>query len=51
MVDMREVLNALLYMVMVGGAWRMLPHDFPKWQTVYDYFRLQLMMLVSNSKC
>jgi putative transposase len=36
---MREVLNALLYMVVAGGAWRMMPHDFPKWQTVYDYFR------------
>jgi transposase len=23
---------------MAGCAWRMLPHDFPKWQTVYDYF-------------
>jgi transposase len=38
-VNMREVLNALLYMVVAGGAWRMMPHDFPKWQTVYDYFR------------
>jgi transposase len=26
-------------MVVAGGAWRMMPHDFPKWQTVYDYFR------------
>lgn len=22
-----------------GGSWRMLPHDFPPWSTVYDYFR------------
>lgn len=35
-IDIREVVNALMYMVMAGGAWRMLPHDFPKWQTVYD---------------
>ncbi len=26
-------------MVRCGGAWRLLPHDFPAWQTVYDYFR------------
>lgn len=38
-IDMREVVNALMYMVVSGCAWRMLPHDFPKWQTVYDYFR------------
>jgi hypothetical protein len=35
---MREVVNALMYMVMAGCAWRMLPHDFSQWQTVYDYF-------------
>ncbi len=23
-----------------GGIWRLLPHDFPPWQTVYHYFRL-----------
>jgi transposase len=38
-IEMREVVNALMYMVMAGCAWRMLPNDFPKWQTVYDYFR------------
>lgn len=36
--DMREVLNAIFYIVRNGGAWRMLPHDFPVWQTVYGYF-------------
>lgn len=38
-VDMREILNAILYVVRSGCAWRMLPKDFPVWSTVYDYFR------------
>lgn len=37
--DLRQVVNALLYILMGGIAWRLLPHDFPKWQTVYHYFR------------
>src|SRR6185369_1463078 len=37
--DMREVVNAVLYVLRSGCAWRMLPHDLPKWQTVYTYFR------------
>src|SRR5258706_15318693 len=36
--DMREVLNAILYVNKSGGQWRMLPHAFPKWQTVYYYY-------------
>jgi putative transposase len=35
----REVVNAILYMLRGGQAWRLLPHDFPPWQTVYHYFR------------
>lgn len=37
--DMRAVLNAIFYVVRGGVAWRMLPKDFPKWQSVYHYFR------------
>ena len=37
--DLREVLNALRYMARTGGGWRMLPNDFPPWQTVYWWFR------------
>jgi len=37
--DMREVLNAIFYLLRAGCAWRMLPHDFPNWNTVYTYFR------------
>ena len=36
----REVVNAVLYLVRSGCAWRLLPHDFPHWKTVYTYFRL-----------
>jgi putative transposase len=35
----REIINAILYVLRSGCPWRLLPHDFPKWQTVYDYFR------------
>ena len=38
-VNMREVLNAIGYVVRSGCAWRMLPHDLPRWRTVYGYFR------------
>lgn len=38
-VDLREVINALLYLLRAGCAWRLLPHEFPCWQTVYYYFR------------
>lgn len=34
-----EIMNAVLYIVRAGCAWRLLPHDFPPWQTVYYYFR------------
>ncbi|MCA1678524.1 MAG: IS5 family transposase, partial [Actinobacteria bacterium] len=37
--EKREIVNAILYQVRTGGAWRMLPKDLPPWQTVYGYFR------------
>lgn len=36
--DLREVMNALLYMASSGGAWRLLPKDFPPFSTVQKYF-------------
>ena len=36
---MREILNAIFYVLRSGCAWRMLPHDFAAWQTVYYHFR------------
>ena len=38
--DRRELVNAMLYWLRAGCAWRLLPHDFPPWQTVYHYWRL-----------
>jgi putative transposase len=35
----REILNAIFYVLKTGCGWRELPHDFPKWKTVYHYFR------------
>lgn len=36
--DLREVLNAIQYWLKSGCHWRLLPHEFPPWQTVYTYF-------------
>ena len=35
----RTILNAILYITQTGCPWRLLPHDFPPWSTVYGYFR------------
>jgi putative transposase len=35
----REILDAIFYVLRSGCQWRMLPHDFPRWSTVYYYFR------------
>lgn len=37
--DLREVVNGINYRWSTGCVWRMLPHDFPPWATVYTYFR------------
>lgn len=37
--EKREVVNAILYVLKGGIPWRMMPHDFPPWDTVYDHFR------------
>jgi transposase len=36
--ELREIVNALLYMASSGGAWRLLPKDFPPFSTVQKYF-------------
>ena len=38
-VNMREVVNGILYLVRTGCSWRQLPHDFPPWGTVHWYYR------------
>jgi putative transposase len=35
---MREIVNAVFYLLCAGCLWRVLLHDFPPWQTVYYYF-------------
>lgn len=59
-VDLREVLNALLYMICNGCQWRDLPKDFPKWQTVRYYFDIlrkperlpqMLILLAAVARC
>ncbi len=37
--DPREILNAIFYILKGGVQWRMLPSEFPPWQTVYYHFR------------
>ena len=35
----RVLVNAILYVLRSGCPWRLLPHDFPPWSTVYHHFR------------
>ena len=37
-VDRRAIVNAILYVNRTGCQWRALPHDFPKWKSVYTVF-------------
>lgn len=51
--DLREVVNGLLYLASSGGAWRLLPKDFPPFSTVQKYFyrwrEAGLLRTISNS--
>ena len=38
-VQLREVVNGILYVLRGGITWRMMPHDLPPWGTVWWYFR------------
>ena len=37
--QMREIINAIQYVLRGGGAWRLIPHDLPHWRAAYEYFR------------
>ena len=37
--DLRRVFDALRWIVRAGAPWRMLPHDFPPWEAVYQQRR------------
>lgn len=45
-IDLRDILNAIRYMVRSGCEWRMLPIHFPPWQTVYWWFRRFVRLLL-----
>ena len=36
---MREIINAIQYILRGGCAWRLMPHDLPHWRSAYEYFR------------
>jgi putative transposase len=36
---LREIVDALLYVLRGGISWRAMPHDFPPWESVYDHLR------------
>lgn len=38
-IERREIINAILYRMNTGCQWRNLPHDFPRWTTVYKTYR------------
>jgi transposase len=37
--SMRDIVNAIQYVLRSGCAWRMLPKDYPHWESAYHYFR------------
>ncbi|MFH8587775.1 transposase [Streptomyces celluloflavus] len=38
--DLRDIMDAVLYVDRTGVQWRYLPHDFPHWNTVYGYMEI-----------
>lgn len=38
-VSLMSVLQAILYVLVTGCAWRLLPNEYPPYSTVYYYFR------------
>lgn len=38
-ISIREVINAILYVVKTGCQWRQLPNDFPNWKSVYSNYK------------
>jgi putative transposase len=45
-IELREVVNAIRYLARTGCGWRMLPVNFPPWQTVYWWFRRFVRLLL-----
>jgi len=36
--SLREILDAIFYIVRSGCAWRLLPREFPPWKTIHHYY-------------
>lgn len=36
--EVKTIINAILYVIVTGCQWRMLPNDFPPWQSVYYHY-------------
>jgi putative transposase len=36
--EQKSIVDAILYVLKGGIPWRLMPHDLPPWQTVYDHF-------------
>ena len=54
--DLREVFNALIWIVRTGSAWRYMPHDLPAWEAVYQQTQRWLNAgefeaMVHHSRC
>jgi putative transposase len=49
--SLREILDAIFYVLKSGCAWRLLPHDFPPWKTVYHYFRFSGVWMEPGKGC
>ena len=37
-IEFRQIVNAILFLLVTGCQWRMIPQDYGKWQSVYYYF-------------
>lgn len=42
-IDRREIINGILYINRTSSQWRAMPHDLPKWQTVYGIYRAWIL--------
>jgi transposase len=46
--SLREIFNALFYLLKTGCQWRMLPFHFPSWKLVYYYFNVSSEIYLVN---
>lgn len=46
--SLREAFNALRWLKRAGAQWRLLPHDFPPWQMVYQQLSKVAMLLTAG---